>query len=106
MDDIFSETARTDISYQVFLQACGAGALYVESKSSTHFVVRGEPGLSFDWEIKCKQRDYELIRIEQPDTNPDYMDNDSGDDFDDVYMDEYNFAAELERILYGEHQAA
>lgn len=106
IDDVFSETARTDISYQVFLQACGSGALYVESKSSTYFVVRGEPGLAFDWEIKCKQRDYELIRIEQPDTNPDYMDNDSGDDFDDVYMDEYNFAAELERILYGEHQAA
>lgn len=64
IDDVFSEAARTDISYQVFLQACGAGALYVESKSSTYFVVRGEPGLAFDWEIKAKQTGHESTRLE------------------------------------------
>ena len=70
IDDIFSETARADLAYQVFLQACGEGSLYVESKAFTHFVVRGTPGLKFDWEVKCKQRDYEALRMEQPDLDP------------------------------------
>jgi len=70
IDDIFSETARADLSYQVFLQKCGQGDLWVESKSPTHFVVAGTPGLKFDWEMKCRQRDYEALRMEQPDLDP------------------------------------
>lgn len=67
IDDIFSETARVDIAYQVFLQKCGQGDLWVESKSSTHFVVRGTPGLPFDWELKARQTGFENIRLEDED---------------------------------------
>lgn len=93
IDDIFSETARADIAYQVFLQKCGDGDLYVESKSSTHFVVRGTPGLNFDWEIKCKQRDYEALRMEQPDLDPADM---HGVEIDDGAFDYLDYVTEIE----------
>lgn len=64
IDPIFAETARTDMAYQVFLQKCGEGDLWVDEKAPTHFVVRGTAGLAFDWEVKCHQRDYETERIE------------------------------------------
>lgn len=106
IDDVFSETARTDISYQVFLQACGAGALYVESKSSTYFVVRGEPGLAFDWEIKCKQRDYEQVRLEN-NTISEMAREEFNFDFtlSDAYSDELKFIAHMEQ-LYDEELSA
>lgn len=64
IDDIFSETARTDLSYRVFLQKCGEGDIWVSEKSMTHFVVAGTPGLAFDWEIKAKQAGYEHSRLD------------------------------------------
>ncbi len=64
IDDVFGETARTDIAYQVFLQKCGAGDLWVAEKSPTHFVVEGTPGLRFDWELKARQTGYETERLE------------------------------------------
>lgn len=67
VDDIFAETARTDISYQVFLQKCGEGDLWVDAKTPTYFIVRGTPGLRFDWELKAVQTDYEHLRLEQND---------------------------------------
>ena len=64
IDDIFSETARTDIWYTVFLQKRGEGDLWVAEKQAMYFLVRGTPNLAFDWEIKCVQRGYENIRLE------------------------------------------
>lgn len=64
IDDVFVETARTDIAYQVFLQKCGAGDLWVAEKRPTHFVVEGTPGLRFDWELKARQAGYETERLE------------------------------------------
>lgn len=64
IDDIFGEASRTDIAYQVFLQKCGQGDLWVAEKTATHFVVEGTPGLPFDWEIKAKQRGCETLRLE------------------------------------------
>lgn len=66
IDDIFSETVRTDMQYQVFLQKEGQGDLWVEEKTPTYFVVRGTPELSFAWEIKCHQRGYETERLDNP----------------------------------------
>jgi hypothetical protein len=65
IDGVMSETVRTDIAYQVFLQKFGQGDLWVEEKAPTHFVVSGTPGLVFDWELKAKQAGYEHVRIEQ-----------------------------------------
>ena len=101
IDDIFSETARADMAYQVFLQACGEGSLYVESKSSTHFVVRGTPGLSFDWELKAKQTGFEHLRLEDNHLS-ETTDNEReyGIDTDEVYSDELNYIDAIERVIY------
>lgn len=64
VDDVFRETVRTDMGYQVFLQACGDGALWVAEKRADCFIVQGAPNLAFDWEVKAHQRDYELTRTE------------------------------------------
>ena len=44
------------VSYQVFLSSYSAlsasSALYVNSRTTTEFVVKGDPGASFAWEIK------------------------------------------------------
>ena len=67
IDDIFAETMRTDYEYQVFLQPCGNGSLYVSEKHPTHFVVMGTPNLPFDWELKGRQIDFETERLEEYD---------------------------------------
>lgn len=64
VDDVFAETARTDMAYQVFLQACGKGELWVEEKTPSYFVVHGTPNLAFDWQLKAHQKGYELERME------------------------------------------
>lgn len=64
LDDIFAETICPDIEYQVFLQKEGSGDIWVESKNSVFFIVKGTPGLKFAWEIKAKQKDYEYERLE------------------------------------------
>lgn len=64
IDDRFTETARSDYAYQVFLQKCGEGDLWVAEKTPTHFVVKGTAGLPFDWEIKARQVDLSDLRFE------------------------------------------
>ena len=64
IDDIFSETAHTDFAYQVFLQKCGPGDLWVSEKHPSYFVVQGTPGLEFDWELKAHQVDLENMRLD------------------------------------------
>lgn len=64
IDPVFAETARTDLAYQVFLQKCGPGDLWVSGKEPTHFIVEGTPGLAFDWEVKAHQAGYEAERLD------------------------------------------
>lgn len=63
IDPVFSETVNTK-QYQVFLQAYGEGECYTMERRETYFVVKGTPGLSFGWEIKAKQSDYDQNRLE------------------------------------------
>lgn len=63
IDPILSETMQTS-SYQVFLQAYGDGKLYVSKRTPSCFVVKGDAGLSFGWEIKGKQLGYQNRRID------------------------------------------
>lgn len=58
IDNIFSESVRTDIHYHVFLQKEGQGDIWVEEKETSYFTVKGTPNLSFSWEVKAVQRDY------------------------------------------------
>ena len=65
LDDIFSETIDTDCTYQVFLQPYGSGECYVKERSASYFIVEGTEDLSFGWEIKAVQKDYDTVRLEQ-----------------------------------------
>ena len=89
VDDVFAETARTDLAYQVFLQACGRGELWVAEKRPTHFIVAGEPGLAFDWMMKARQAGYENERMEDMDLR-DGRDAELGEEPDvaDAYAEE------------------
>ena len=51
-------------SYQVFLQAYGRGECYVSERTASYFVVEGDAGLSFGWELKAKQKGYEAARLD------------------------------------------
>ena len=64
IDDIFKQTAATSIEYQVFLQKEGQGDIWVAEKTEEYFVVKGTPNLKFAWELKAKQRDYEIERLD------------------------------------------
>jgi hypothetical protein len=65
IDDVFKETINTtDCKYNVFITRYGDGTAYVSERTSDYFVVIGTPGLEFSWEIKAKQKDYEVLRLE------------------------------------------
>lgn len=64
LDDIFSETIAAGVEYQVFLQKEGPGDVWVQQKSFAYFIVKGTPNLKFAWEVKAKQKGYELDRLE------------------------------------------
>ena len=65
LDTLFLETVSTDAGYVVFLQKCGPGDLWVESKEAGRFTVRGTAGLPFDYEVKARQKGYENHRMER-----------------------------------------
>jgi hypothetical protein len=65
-DPIFAQTISTK-QYQVFLQKYSEGDCHVSKRDGSFFVVEGTPGLSFGWEAKAKQRDYEELRLEEDD---------------------------------------
>ena len=67
IDDIFAETSRTDIQYQVFLQPLAEGDIWVDERTPMYFTVKGTPGLPFSWEIKAKQAGYETERLDRGD---------------------------------------
>lgn len=63
IDDIFSETISGNVEYAVFLQKEGPGDIWVDSKESAFFVVKGTPNLPFSWEIKAVQRGFDTDRL-------------------------------------------
>ena len=111
IDDVFGECARTDMAYQVFLQKCGPGDLWVSEKAPTHFVVEGTPGLAFDWEAKAHQTGFELERLEDMERRDDsddmgiedlspldaYAEEETGEQFD-PYEDELGYIEEIESL--------
>lgn len=65
IDPVFAETISTGTEYQVFLQKEGPGDLWVHEKDEFYFVVRGTPELKFSWELKCSQKHFEHLRLEE-----------------------------------------
>lgn len=103
VDEIFSETVRTDLAYQVFLQKRGEGDCWVDEKRPNYFVVRGTPNLAFDWELKAKQTDFADLRLEDK-TLDDIAVDERGYDGDVVsaYEDDFNFIGNMERLYSDE----
>lgn len=98
IDDIFSETVNTSRAYQVFLQRCGEGELWVSEKSNSYFVVQGTPGLSFDWEMKARQSGFEHLRLEPTDLDESQIrSSDELPNPEDMYPD---YIEEIEQALY------
>ncbi len=64
IDDIFSETVDISMEYHVFLQKEGQGDIWVSRKDTQFFIVKGTPGLHFSWEIKARQFDSSLTRLD------------------------------------------
>ena len=64
LDSIFAETVNVGCEYQVFLQAYGPGSIYVSDRTPAFFIVTGQPGQRFGWEIKAKQKGYEQNRLD------------------------------------------
>lgn len=65
IDDIFSETISSKMEYHIFLQKEGQGDIWVDSKESTFFVVKGTPNLNFSWELKAFQDGFECERLDE-----------------------------------------
>ena len=65
IDPAFSETINSGIEYQVFLQKEGEGDVWVAEKGESYFTVRGTPNLKFSWEVKCIQKHYEHLRLDE-----------------------------------------
>lgn len=101
IDDVFAETARTDMAYQVFLQACGRGELWVEEKAPSYFVVHGAPNLAFDWQLKAHQKGYEFDRMEvqsmQQAVDAEVSEL-SDDPIGELYSDELLYAKKMEAL--------
>lgn len=98
IDDVFAETANTLRAYQVFLQKCGNGDLWVAEKHPSYFVVQGTPNLQFDWEVKARQTGYEHTRLEQLGVDEVSIINaDELPNPEDVYHD---YIEEIEQALY------
>jgi hypothetical protein len=60
-------------------------------------VIKGTPNLKVAWELKAKQRDYDMIRLEQPDNGLDEYETNMGKAVS--LLDSY--ITEQEEILYG-----
>ena len=63
LDPVFMQTIDNS-SYQVFLQKYGQGDCWVSERKSNYFVVEGDIGLAFGWEIKARQIDYSQRRLD------------------------------------------
>ena len=96
IDDIFSETIELRQEYQVFLQKEGEGDCWVAEKQKRYFVIQGTPNLKVAWELKAKQRDYDMIRLEQPESGLDEYEHTTDND---TLLD--SFINEQEELLYG-----
>lgn len=64
LDPVFAETI-SNTQYQVFLQKYGQGECFVLERKPDYFIVQGEPGLSFGWELKAKQKDFDQLRLDR-----------------------------------------
>ena len=66
-DPIWMEVASTDHEYFVYLQACEQGGLWVSERNINFFRVSGAPNLEFMWNVKVRQKGFEIERYKKVD---------------------------------------
>lgn len=99
IDDIFDETIRSDMEYQVFLQPEGRGELWIQDKTPNYFTVCGDANLKFSWELKAKQRGYEYERLEDYDNQ--VAERDQNEEPDLMLLDDISkYLEEQEDLAY------
>lgn len=96
-DDIFDETVNSEMEYYVFLQMEGDGKIWIEEKNSMYFTVKGTPNIRFSWEIKVRQKDFEYMRLEDPDAIDEQM---IDYDYEANAIEEMIRQMEMEKMLY------
>ena len=97
LDDVFEETVDTCCTYQVFLQPYGNGTCYVKERTSAYFVVAGTKNIRFGWEIKCVQKDYDTVRLEERTENePDKVQEALSDT--SIYLNSLLYSVEREEF--------
>ncbi len=67
IDPVFYDLVNTKNSYLVQLNKESPGELYTAEKNPSFFIVKGEPGMKFSWEIKAKRKNHELKRLDRVD---------------------------------------
>lgn len=78
IDPVFAQTILT-AHYQVFLQKYGDGDIFVKERHGGYFIVQGTPNMSFGWEIKARQLDYEMKRLDKKIDTVNIVSEDYGD---------------------------
>lgn len=63
IDEIFQECINTNIEYHVFTQVYNGSIAKIE-RYANYFIVKGEIGTEFSWELKAKRLGYEHNRLE------------------------------------------
>lgn len=104
IDEIFQECVNMNLEYHVFTQ-CYNGNIESIDKQKGYFIIRGENGTKFSWELKAKRLGYENHRLEifeEPEqnnySNLDYF----GDDIVSGYSNvEGEIESNLEDLLLG-----
>jgi len=61
---IFLQTIDENHKYQVFVQKYSEGNIEKIERNKGYFIVYGTAGLEFSWEIKAKQKEYSMERLE------------------------------------------
>lgn len=64
IDEMFLECISSDNKYHVFTQ-CYNGSISKIERLATHFIVYGEDGTEFSWELKGKRKGYEHERMSE-----------------------------------------
>ena len=62
IDPVFAQCVSLE-GYQVFLQAYEGNPVCLKERRSDHFLVSGQPGTIFGWELKAKQIDFDQLRM-------------------------------------------
>lgn len=68
IDEILQECINTKVNYHVFTQVYNGNIAGIE-RFENYFIVRGNEGTEFSWELKAKRLGYEYSRLESPSNN-------------------------------------